>query len=370
MRLSARSHAPRAAARARLWPKIQEINMTTKSTSPDRIESARKILNAPASKIADLNGAEAVLSQVLAETKLELEGMAERRKAILASGGPSHEIEKQIEHHDESVRALTRRNEVAAAISAKLATRISADHEAERESKRQANYDETLKLHVAATNIVKEFLTRFGAEAREVMLTYVESERRTEAVNKDLASGLAPIPSIEFERKGELQPPKVTSRPFKAFVHGMRRIGEQGYVEAAPEKDGRWSVFIPGGSTSGGHYLTCDLRDFVDVVTETDATPWPENLAKSLSVPAFFVTERSGWKALDGSMDGSISFGENERALNALESQQPHHFPPRVLERVMTLAAWREMNGDVVEAGISQEADAPPSEPTQAVAAE
>src|ERR1700722_4560646 len=76
----------------------------TKPTNTDRIESARKSLNAPASKIAELEDAEAVLTHVLVETDAELEGMAGRRRAILAADGPATEIDKQLERHDEAGR--------------------------------------------------------------------------------------------------------------------------------------------------------------------------------------------------------------------------------------------------------------------------
>ena len=46
-------------------------------------------------------------------------------------------------------------------------------------------------------------------------------------------------------------------------------------------------------------------------------------------------------------------------ALNRLEAQPPHHFEPRVSTRVMTLAAWREVNGETNE-----------TEPAPALAAE
>ena len=201
---------------------------------------------------------------------------------------------------------------------------------------------------------MKESLGRVGLELRKVMGEYVRSEMMTAAANKDLPPGAAPIPSIEFERKGELQPPKTAVRHFKAFVYGLRRIAEQGYVQAAQRSDGKWEVFIPGGATSSGDYLTCDLIDFVEVVTEEDATPWPENLAAALSVPAFYVTERAWWK-FAGPHD-HILFA---RTLQELQSLPPHHFEPRVSTRVVRLEDWRAANPDVGE-----------TEPPPALAAE
>jgi hypothetical protein len=87
----------------------------------------------------------------------------------------------------------------------------------------------------------------------------------------------------------------------------------------------------------------CSLSNYVEIVTETDATPWPENLAKCLSVPSFYVTDRSGWDPVDDPLPAAVT-----DALNRLE-QPPHHFEPRVSTRVMTLTAWRELNRKGVE---------------------
>jgi hypothetical protein len=317
--------------------------MTLKSAIPDRIESARKILNATASKIPELEAAEAVLSHVLAETDAEIEGMAGRRKAILASDASAAEVDKQLERHDETVRTLTRRNEVAAAISTKLATRIAADREAGHATKQRAAYDEAREIRDATWPRVKEFLDRIGAEARDVMRAYAESEMKSAAANKDLPLGAAPIHSIESERRGALRSPKTTVREFAAFVDGRRFIGEQNHVQAEKRKDGKWDVFLPGPTTGGGDYFVCSLSNYVEIVTETDATPWPENLAKCLSVPSFYVTDRSGWDPVDDPLPAAVT-----DALNRLE-QPPHHFEPRVSTRVMTLTAWRELNGKGVE---------------------
>jgi hypothetical protein len=48
--------------------------------------------------------------------------------------------------------------------------------------------------------------------------------------------------------------------------------------------------------------------------------------------------------------NGPIVPGDISRALNGLESLAPQHFTPRISTRVMRLAAWREANGEVVEA--------------------
>ena len=321
----------------------------TKPTNSDRSESARKIFNAQGSTFAELEAAEAVVVHALAETADEIEALGQRRQTILASDAPAAEIDKQLERHDEAMRALKRKSEVATALSEKLATRISMDREAERAAKQQTAYDEALKLHVTATSLVRDFLDRVGREVRTVMHTYATSEMRTAAANLNLPPCALPIPSIEAERMGKQKAPKTNVRHFRAFVHAMRRIAEEGCVKAEMEKDGRWGVFIPGGSTGGGQQIVCDLVDFVEVTEEKDATPWPENLAEGLSVPSFYATERSGWKSLESpASPNSIA-----SALQSLESQPSHHFPPRIETRVMRLAAWRELNGEVADAELA-----------------
>ena len=55
------------------------------------------------------------------------------------------------------------------------------------------------------------------------------------------------------------------------------------------------------------------LVDYVEVVTETDATPWPEFLATSLSVPAFSVAERPGWRPIAAANLGAASRPNRDR---------------------------------------------------------
>jgi hypothetical protein len=226
--------------------------VTVKPSSPDLVESARKILNAQASTLADLEVAEAALSQVRAETPGELDGMAERRREILASDGPAHEVDKQLERHDAAVSALTRRSEVAAAISTKVATRLSAAREAAAEAARQARYDQALELHNAASSRVREFLDRVAPEAREVMQVYAAAEAATAAANRDRPAGESLIPSIEQRRTGELQTRETVVRRLRYFYQGNNRIVEVERGEALPTGDGIWNVFVPSNSSQGG----------------------------------------------------------------------------------------------------------------------
>ena len=260
----------------------------TKPTSTDRMKSARKILNAPPSTVAEFEAPRAVLTHVLAEGDAEVEEMRHRRKTIAASDASIAEIEKALKRHDADVLVLTDRNDIAAAVAAKLDEQIAADRETESAAKRQAAYDDARAVHDAATRRVKEFLDRIGPEARRVMRAYSASETKTAAANSDLPPGAHPIPSIEAERRGELQPPKTKVREFKGFVEGRRFVGEQGHIEAVQRKDGTtWDVYLPAGSAGGGDYRVCELVAYVEVVTETDATPWPEFLAQVLPAPLF-----------------------------------------------------------------------------------
>jgi hypothetical protein len=122
-------------------------------------------------------------------------------------------------------------------------------------------------------------------------------------------------------------------------------IGEQGYVQAAERKDGKWDVWLPSGTTGGGDYFVCSHEDYVEVEIETDATPWPENLAMSLSIPAFFVTQRPGWRAIAADL-GPVFPEQIMTELDRLESLPPPQFTSRVDRRVMSAANWRRMNGE------------------------
>jgi hypothetical protein len=266
-----------------------------------------------------------VLTHVFAEGDAEVEEMRRRRKTIAVLDASIAEIEKALKRHDADVLVLTDRNDIAAAVAAKLDERIAADRETESAAKRQAAYDEARDLHDAATNRVKEFLNRVGPEAREVMGLYAEREMKTVAVNQNLPTGSAPINSIESERRGELQAPETKVREFKGFVDGRRFVGEQGHIQAVPRKDGKFDVWHPAGSTGAGDYRVCELVAYVEVVMERDATPWPEFLATSLSVPAFSVKQHPGWRPIPAD-----NLGPPDQILielDKLESQPPISFP-------------------------------------------
>jgi hypothetical protein len=262
--------------------------VTTKPVDPiAQIENAQKILAQAGASQAQLEEARLELDHVIAAGEAELAEIASRRTIETTALTPASELNKKLDASERREKEVCRRIEIAKTVLGAIETRIATDRAAERADKQRANYAAALKLHVTATNLVREFLDNFGPECRRVMRVYDQSESKTAAANSDLPPGAAPIPSIETERKGERLEPKVSVRHFKGFIHNMRRVAEHGDVEAVHEKDGHWSIFVPGGSTSGGQYLICDLIDFVEEVTETDATPWPENLAQGLSVPAF-----------------------------------------------------------------------------------
>jgi hypothetical protein len=120
-----------------------------------------------------------------------------------------------------------------------------------------------------------------------------------------------------------------------------------GHVQAAERKDGKWDVWLPGGTTGGGNYFACSLEDYVEVVTEADATPWPEFLATSLSCPAFSVGKHPAWRPIPAD-----NLGPPDQILielDKLESLPQPQFPPRVETRTMSLAKWRRLNGEGVE---------------------
>ena len=73
-----------------------------------------------------------------------------------------------LEKHDETVRALVRRSEVAAAIAGKFAERLAAARAEAAEDARRDRYDQARELHVKATNIVRQFLDKVAPEARSL----------------------------------------------------------------------------------------------------------------------------------------------------------------------------------------------------------
>jgi hypothetical protein len=218
--------------------------MTTKNSGIDHIESSRKILNAPASKLAELEAAAAVLSHVVAETDAEIEAMASRRKTLASSDAPALEIDKMLERHDDAVRALTCRNEIAAAIAARFNERIDAEREAENAAQAQAAYDKARELGNAAMRDAEDFFEKCGRGLRRVMRVCAEADAAILTANKNLPPGASLIPSIDARRMGHASPPKVTVRKFGMFVDGKNLVGEQGRVQAWQDK-GVWIVLFP-----------------------------------------------------------------------------------------------------------------------------
>jgi hypothetical protein len=322
--------------------------VTTKPEPLALIEQIQKIIAQPDAPLAKLEEGLLELQRLVASCDADLEEIASRRKIEMTAATPAGELDKKLDALDKREREVVRRVEIAAAVAAKLETRISEQREAERADKRRANYDAALKLHVTATNRVKEFLDKFGPECRRVLREYAECELTTAAANKDLPPDTAPIRSIESERRGELRAPKTTTRAFKAFVDGRRFVAEQNYVQAAERADGKWDVWEQGGSTGSGYYCVCSLEDYVEAVTENDVMPWLEFFASSLSVPAFFVTQHPGWRAIAADL-GPVFPDQILTELDRLESLPPPQFPLRVERRVMAQAQWRRLNGEGVE---------------------
>jgi len=317
--------------------------MTKTPTNVDPIESARKVLNAAASTIADLEAESVAVSRILAGTDVELEEMARRRKALLASDMPVAELDGVLARHDEGVRSLIRRNEIAAAVSTKLAESISSDRENKRAASQLAAYNEAVELQASTASRIKEFLERVGAESRDIMRAYASAEKKAEAANKDLPPGAAPVRSIEAVRRGEIPQPKTTIREFSGFVEvGGFFVSEQGKVQAAARQDGKREVYR-GRPSGSGEYFICTLVEYVEVTVETASRPNLDNLASALSIPAFSAGQRPGWT----SINHPASAHRIQQMLEELERPLP---PPvsDIKTRTMTKAAWLKVNGDAV----------------------
>jgi hypothetical protein len=216
----------------------------TKPTSTDRIESARKILNASPSTVAQLEAARAALTHVLAEGDAEVEEMRRRRKTIAASDASIAEIEKALKRHDADVLVLTDRNDIAAAVAAKLDERIAADREVARAAKRQGNYDAALKLHVATTDLVRELLDRFGPESRKVMRLYAEWNRkpRPPTATCRLARSLFRLSKL---------------RGVVSFGRGKRRCASSRRLSTAGDLSPSRATFRPLSARTGSGTSSC-----------------------------------------------------------------------------------------------------------------
>jgi hypothetical protein len=221
----------------------------TKPVDPlAQIEHAQKILAQGDASLAQLEAARLELDHVIAAGEAETVEIADRRTIEMSALTPAGELDKALDALDRREKQVVRRVEIAKTVRAELENRIVAAREAESAEKRRTAYDEAIKLHVAATNRVREFLGRFGPEARKVLRAYAESELKTASANSDLPAGAVPIRSIESERRGELRARETTVREFKAFVDGRRFVAEQNHVQAAERKDGKWDVYLPAGA--------------------------------------------------------------------------------------------------------------------------
>jgi hypothetical protein len=320
--------------------------MTNPLALVERVQTLLAQTDAP---LAKLEEGLFEIERVMASNNADLEEIDSRRKIEMTAATPASELDKKLDALDKRKREIERRTEIASIVLAELETRIAAVREQEQTAKQQANYMDALELRETTVARLKKFLNRVGHDSREIMRAYAESELRTNAVNSALPPGASPIPSIEAARRGELAPPKTTVKKYKMFVAGQWQVGEEGHVKATPRSDGRYDVWLPGGSSNGGEVVVCDCVDYVDLTVETDATPWPDFFATSLSVPAFFVTQHPGWRPI--ATDVGPVFPERIGIeLDKLESSPPFRFVPRVDQRTMSLANWRRLNGETLEA--------------------
>jgi hypothetical protein len=322
--------------------------VTTKPEPLALVERVQTLLAQTDAPFAKLEQGLLEIERIMASNDADLEEIGSRRKIEMTAATPAGELDKKLDALDKRKKEIERRTEIASIVRVELETRIATEREAERADKQLANYAAALKLHAAATNLVREFLDKFGPEARRVLREYAESELKTASANSDLPAGAVPIRSIEAERRGQLRSPETKAREFKAFVDGRRFIGEQGHVQAAERKDGKWDVYLPAGSTGAGDYFVCELVAYVEVETETDATPWPEFLATTLSCPAFSIAKHPAWRPIPAD-----NLGPPDQILielDKLESLPPPQFGPRVENRTMSLATWRRLNGETLDA--------------------
>jgi hypothetical protein len=168
--------------------------VTTKNDPLALVERVQTLLARTDAPLAKLEEGLLEIERVMASNDADLFEIASRRKIEMIAATPAGELDKKLDAIDKRKKEIERRTEIASIVRVELETRIATDREAERADKQRANYAAALKLHVAATNLVREFLGRFGPEARKVMREYAESEMKTAAANCDLPPDTAPSP--------------------------------------------------------------------------------------------------------------------------------------------------------------------------------
>jgi hypothetical protein len=291
------------------------VTAMTKPTSPDpieQIERVQKILGVAAT-LDDLEGGKREVLRLIADGADELEEIGNRRRIEMTAATPAAELDRKLDALDKREKEVARRVEIARAVLCQLETRISEQREADAAARCQDRYDEALELHREATRRVKAFLDKIADEAREVMRAYLESEAAIVAANKDRPPGCLPIMSIETERMGTLPPPRITVRRFQVFLNGREPVGEVGKVEAHPNSNGIWSVYLPSRSIQGDTIVpNCVVEDRVEIITEKYEPRPLEALVSALRVPEFSapapglgrperrVMPASEWAAMNG----------------------------------------------------------------------
>src|ERR1700722_7886344 len=127
-----------------------------------QIEHAQKILAQGDASLAQREAARLELDHVIAAGEAETVEIADRRTIEMSALTPAGELDKALDALDRREKQVVRRVEIAKTVRAEWENRIVAAREAESAEKRQAAYAAALKLHVTATNRVREFLDRFG----------------------------------------------------------------------------------------------------------------------------------------------------------------------------------------------------------------
>jgi hypothetical protein len=267
--------------------------VTVVTTKPDHIatiERVQGILARSDAGLAELQGCERDLKHVLGAAKNDLEEIGSRRKIEMTAATPAGQLDRKLDELDKREREVGRRLEIGQAVLAQLVAKIDDAIEAERSAKRQANYDEALALHVAATIRVRTFLDKVAPEAAEVLRAYAESEAATSAANKDLPAGTMRLPTIENERMGSHPPARITERRVQWFVHNGNRIAEVGRCEAYPHQNGNglWTIYRRSNAIQGDETIgPCTIVDLVEETIQKYEPRPLEALSTSLRIPAF-----------------------------------------------------------------------------------
>ena len=265
------------------------------------IEAPRTPAEPPDGSVAALEAALAMVENEHAAAAAAMETAEAERAEAVNRDGPSDEVEAEVESIDNTLVALKRKRDIAAARKAKLAERLAAARDAEAQKAKRRELDEVAGMREAFVPRQTEFLERFTGEWRALLRESCALELRILAVNKNLPDGAAKVPSVDLIRRIPRAEPKVeVRRTFFVFTGPDGYFAEEGACTATKRADGKYDCARPNGSTGALAYAICDRIAMVDVATTTRRPHLMSGaLANEIAIPCARDGDPAGWTPVD-----------------------------------------------------------------------